>query len=157
MYSISQLSRKDSLSEKYIHSLPGPNKYNPNNEAVLSKSLVAEFPKSKSKFKTNLSEKLGPGCYYIPPMFGREGPKVNILQVTNKFSVSHSKKRDIVQVGDNPGPAAYQTDNINFIKEKGPIYKIVNANDKEASKLKNDNPGPGTYNIGSLVLGPHHS
>jgi len=157
MYSISKLSREDSLSTKYIHSLPGPNKYKPKIESVLSKSLVAEFPKSKSKFKTILSEKLGPGCYNILSIFGKEGPKVNILQVTNKFSVGLSKKRDIIQVGDNPGPAAYKTDNINFIKEKGPTYKIVTSNDKEASKLKNDNPGPGTYKIGSLVLGPHIS
>ena len=144
IYSISKLPRdKANISDKYLLTTPGPQKYHPNKNVS---STMKQFPiwtmskegkeKSKNK-KIKRVQTPGPGHYNI-----------KIGNMPNGPSYSIGKKLKKKQKTDWPGPGKYEAVSIHFPTEpKFSFGKEERKDDKLKIDIKNGYPGPNKYKM----------
>ena len=119
IFSISKLNRKEIDSDKFILSLPGPTKYNPDKTCTSGWTIFPKWTVPKTKSKNKDKDDLGPGKYGYKTEIGL-GPKYTF-----------GKKLKKLKKFMNPGPGTY---NIKTNVFNGPRYTMGLKIDEEESK-----------------------
>ena len=137
IFSISKLTRKEIDSDKYILSLPGPTKYNPDKTCTSGWTIFPKWTISKTILKNKDKDDLGPGKYGFKTDVG-VGPKYT-------FGKKLKKLKKFI----NPGPGSYNIKNI----INGPKYTMgLKLNEEESKNEKNKYKNNLVINIPSDIV-----
>ena len=141
IFSISKLNRKGIDNDKYILSLPGPDKYNPDKTRTSGWKVFPKWTLPKPAIRKNSIQKkdeLGPGKYKYKPDIGL-GPKY-----------SFGKKLKKLKKFKSPGPGTY---NIKTDVFNSPKYTFgLKLNSEENKKDKDKDKQPLALNIPSDIV-----
>ena len=149
-YSISKLQRKNTGSDKFMISLPGPTTYNPNKDYLSTLCRSPKWGTSRENRDEDEEVKGSKKLRIITPGPGHYKYKSDLYQGP-KYTMAKKLKK--LKTDEKPAPGDYKTVMVHYPTE--PKYSMGKDKKKDEDlkqKIKDNFPGPGSYKIHDVDL-----